>query len=535
MVRIAALFLVIATLQPRVNAQGLGSLLTGNKQAAPTASTAVEDALKRTTPRSSVYAFLRACHDGNYNIAAQYLDLRRLRPAERSIEGPELARQLSELLNQNAHFEVGRLSNDPQGNINDNLPPLTDTLATFELNQQTIPLLLDRVSLDNLNVWLVNSQSVERIPELTSLVTESPFEKKLPKSLVSIKLLATPLWIWIALILIALVLSAVSRFLTRIVIGLLGAAGRRLPNSFHLHRLEAFAEPVRLLLSLAVFRALMEVVTPSALLRDFLLKLLTLLFAFGVASFVMRIVDIIADTFINRLSSRERVLSSSLIPLTVRLVKIFIFCIGLLFVFSEWGYNTNTILAGVGVGGLAVALAAQKTIENLFGGLSILLDHPVLVGDTCSFGGQTGTVEDIGLRSTRVRTPNRTVVTIPNSVFSTMTLENFTKRDRLWFHPTLSLRRDTTTEQISQMMEAVTKVLQDHPQVSIGGYPLRFTTITNSSFDLEVFAYVESPDFDVYLRVQTELLLQIIEAANKLKVGLTVPFQENYNIAKDPG
>src|SRR5581483_3445387 len=164
-----------------------------------------------------------------------------------------------------------------------------------------------------------------------------------------------------------------------------------------------------------------------------------------------------------------RAISYSVFPLFVRFAKICLFCIAVLVTLEQWGYNTNTILAGLGVGGLAVALAAQKTLENLFGGISVISDRPVLVGDFCQFGGQAGTVEDIGLRSTRIRTLDRTVVTIPNAQFSTMTLENFSKRDRVWFHPTLHLRRNTKPEQIREMMDAVTKILQEHAMVDASG------------------------------------------------------------------
>lgn len=194
---------------------------------------------------------------------------------------------------------------------------------------------------------------------------------------------------------------------------------------------------------------------------------------------------------------------------------------------SYWGYNTTTILAGVGVGGLAVALAAQKTIENLFGGISVITDRPVLVGDFCQFGGQVGTVEDIGLRSTRIRTLDRTVVTVPNSSFSTMTLENFSKRDRIWFHPTLHLHRDTHPEQIQQLMDAVAQILRDNPQVDASGVPLRFTKITAESFNIEVFSYVLTPDYNEFLEIQSQLLLKILEAASKLDVRFAVPFQES--------
>ena len=135
-------------------------------------------------------------------------------------------------------------------------------------------------------------------------------------------------------------------------------------------------EPLRLLLSVSVFRAVIELIAPSALLRDYLIRLLTLLFVLGAAALVMRIVDALSDRILTSMDAKERAFSYSILPLGVRFAKICIFCLGLLFVLSAWGFNTNAILAGVGVGGLAVALAAQKTIENLFGGVSVISDRP---------------------------------------------------------------------------------------------------------------------------------------------------------------
>ena len=120
-----------------------------------------------------------------------------------------------------------------------------------------------------------------------------------------------------------------------------------------------------------------------------------------------------------------------MVPLARRTLKVFVALVALLAVVQNLGFNVTGILAGLGIGGLAVALAAQKSIENLFGGLSLIADQPVRVGDICRFGSQQGTVEDIGLRSTRVRTLDRTVVTIPNADFATMQIENFGTRDRM--------------------------------------------------------------------------------------------------------
>lgn len=512
-----------------MSAQALSSLLSGSKE--NNAAHSENDPLRRTSPRSSIYNFLEACHENNLQLASQYLDLRKIRAEERTTQGPELARELGELLDRDPQFEVNHLSSEPEGDVGDGLAPEIDNLETFRWDGQNVTLQMERVTRQDTHVWLVSADSVARIPQLASQAAESPVEKRLPQSLVETKLIGTPIWIWLALVLIALILSLLSRLLSRIVIALVRPATKRYAKSIQPYRLNTFVEPLRLLISIAVFRACMEAVAPSALLRDYILNLLALLFVLGAASLVMRFVDVISDQVTSRLDARQQALSYSVIPLFVRIIKICIFCLAVVVVLSQWGYSTNTILAGVGVGGLAIALAAQKTIENLFGSISIISDRPVLVGDFCQFGTQSGTVEDIGLRSTRIRTLDRTVVTIPNSVFSTMTLENFSRRDRMWFHPTLHLRRDTQPEQISEMMETVAKILQEHPMVDASGLPLRFTSITNQSFALEIFAYVLTADSNEYLKIQTQLLLRILEAANTLKVRFAVPLQESITVA----
>jgi MscS family membrane protein len=524
-------FALILTAVPGMHAQSLGSLLGGSKTAVPAAPS---DPLKRTTPRSSMYNFLEACHAERYAQAARYLDLRRLPVSDRASEGADLAKELADLLDRDPQFELGQMSDSAAGNMADGLAADLEPLITVSVNGEPVPLYLQRVMQQNVNVWLVSADSVLKLPQMTDLEQETPFEKKLPPVLVKTTLLGTPFWIWIVLVLAGLLLSLLSRMLSKLVIAIVVPLARRYAKSLQSYRIESFTEPLRLLLSIAVFRALLEFVAPSALLRDYLLKLLVVLFAFGVASFLMRIVDVILDQIQSRLNARERALTYSVLPLGMRVLKISIFCVAVLFTLSGWGYNTNTILAGLGVGGLAVALAAQKTIENFFGGIEVITDRPVLVGDFFKFGGQVGTVEDIGLRSTRIRTLDRTLVTIPNSQFSTMTLENYSRRDRMWFHPTLHLRRDTTATQVRAMMEKLTAILGEHPMVSIGGVPLRFTQIDDQSLNLEIFAYVMSDDFDEFLKVQSELLLRFLEAGTELGVGFAVPLTESVNLNIPP-
>jgi len=267
-------------------------------------------------------------------------------------------------------------------------------------------------------------------------------------------------------------------------------------------------------------------------LRDYLIRLLELLSTFGLAALAMRIIDLASIQIQNRSAAGHTF--SSVLPLGMRVVRIGIFLIAALMVLAAWGYNTNAILAGLGVGGLAVALAAQKTIENLFGAVALISDRPVLVGDFCQFGSQTGTVEYIGLRSTRLRTTDRTMVTIPNSNFSTMVIENFSRRDRIWLHPTLRLRRDTVPAKVSEMMDATAAILSNHPLVQPDAVPVRFTKITDYALEMEIFAYVATVDFNEYLKVQTDVLLQLLEASQRHGVGLAVPLNESFSVNQTP-
>ncbi len=509
-------------------AQTLTGLL-GNNTPASTLHAPV-DPLNRTTPQSAILNFLETCHAERYAVAARYLDLSKIPAEQRRTQGPELARQLAGILDKEPRFEVDQLSDNAAGDLNDGLAPDMETLLKLNTNEEPSSLFLQRIQQQGIAVWVVSSDSVTHISDLDAIESSSDIEKRMPKFLVRHKIMGTALWAWISLILLTVALFWLSHLLSRLFLVIFTPVIERFAKSLQSYRLQTLTDPLRLLISLAVFRALMELVTPSALLRDYLIKLLAFLFTIGLAALVMRIVDLASTQVLNRLAPSERALSYSVLPLGLRVIRIGIFLIAALLILASWGYNTNAILAGLGVGGLAVALAAQKTIENLFGAIALITDRPVLVGDFCQFGTQTGTVEDIGLRSTRIRTNDRTMVTIPNSSFSTMTIENFSRRDRIWFHPTLRLRRDTSPGKVSEMMEAVTEILSGHPMVQAAGVPIRFTKITDYSLDLEIFAYVATANLDEYLKVQSALLLKFLEASQQHGVGFAVPIAESVTI-----
>jgi MscS family membrane protein len=496
----------------------VGVLLAGFLSAQPQAPE-VKDPLGRTTPQDSVFEFLEACHSGDYTKAMRYLDLRRMSAADRAKEGPVLAQQLEDLLDSPS-FDITSLSREPDGDQSDGLSANSEHLAAFQVAGQTIDLELEHVQLrTGLRAWMVSEDSVAQIPNAHQVVGETPFEKRLPQTLVTHELLETPVWRWIALLgLTAIIWMAAGVFSLVLV--------RAIHRLVEAPRLRG---PLRLALSSAGLRAAMELASPATIPRTFIERALTMVFFLALAAIGAVVVDLGADRWHRSLDPRAQAMGYSVLPLGRQILKLGLFLIAILGVFTTWGYNTTTILAGLGVGGLAVALAAQKTIENLFGGISVIGDRPVLVGDVCRFGDRVGEVMHIGLRSTRIRTPDRTIISIPNAQFSSMELENISGRDKIWFHQTLSLRRDTTSEQLLEVLSSINGVLAGHPNIQTGKIPVRFIGVGPFSLDVEADAYVTTADYDEFIATRQELLIQMLQAVEHAGTGLAVPIQETFD------
>ncbi|HEV8040488.1 MAG TPA: mechanosensitive ion channel family protein [Bryobacteraceae bacterium] len=498
-------------------------ILLGAPQQSSSAPSQAKDPLDRESPQGSVFAFLEAVRTHDYTRAARYLDLRKLPPAKRWKEGPDLARQLGQILNRDSQFDVAELSRDPGDEHTDR-----ERVDSFAVNGQNVDLELQRVTLRNkLSIWVFSSGSVERIPRLAQITSDSPVEKYLPQALVAWTFLDTSLWRWIALVMLGVLVAGLAKLLCPLALRMVRPVLKRIWRQADWSELDGFVAPVQLLLAAAVFRIGMEWIDPSALVRPLLERGLSLLFFLGFAWLFMRTVDVIIRRLNVFLRSKHRSFSYSVLPLAARVLKITILLLMIAALLSSWGYNTTTIVAGLGVGGIAIALAAQKTIENFFGGVAVVSDRPVAVGDFCKFGDRTGTVEDIGLRSTRIRTLDRTLVTVPNGQFSSMTLENFGRRDKMLFHFVLNVRRDTQPDQVRELLESIAKILAENPKLETGALPVRFVGVGTYSLDLEIFIYVLTKDGDEFMRIQQDLYLRILDAVEAAGTALALPTQAN--------
>ena len=186
---------------------------------------------------------------------------------------------------------------------------------------------------------------------------------------------------------------------------------------------------------------------------------------------------------------------------------------------SRIGIPVAPLVAGLGAGGLAIALAVRPTLENVIGGLTLFADRPVRVGDFCRYGDAFGTVEQIGLRSTRIRTVEQSLVTVPNSVFSQMHLDNLTERHTRLFQTVLHIRHETTPEQMRILLARLREFLIADPMVVPESSHVRFVGYGANSKDIEVFAYLRCEDEHAFLAVREEMLLRIEEVIQQLGSG----------------
>jgi MscS family membrane protein len=488
-----------------------------------TASKPSPDALGRLTPRSSVTGFLQMCSRHDYQRAAAYLDLREIPRNRRAQLGPELARDLESILNADSHFNVLSLSQDPQGSLSDDPNPEIEHVASITRDGETFILELEHVQQapDQPQIWLFDPATVAALPQLISTQTGSGLASYLPGFLTSIYFLETPLWKWIALLIVAIVLIVAFRLVVRIMLFLLTRFETRLKHPARWLWIQAVLEPWIVFFFSLIFGIIEQFINPSAVSRLYISRAILLAIVAAFAWGFINLVDLFLLRIDRTLDPRQRIALHSLIYLGRRTAKVVIAVLATIVVLNNWGYQLTTIIAGLGVGGIAVALAAQSTIANVFGGVSVIGDRPVMVGDYGNFGGLLGTVEDIGMRSTRIRTPQRTLVSIPNSSFATMNLENYSVRDKILFNPTLQIKRTTPKDQIRHLIVELEEMLKKNNKIEVGRSPVRVNHLSSNSFHLEIFAYVLTVDTDEFNRIQAELFLAIDDVLNSLGIELT--------------
>jgi MscS family membrane protein len=343
-------------------------------------------------------------------------------------------------------------------------------------------------------------------------------------------------WQWLALPVLLFIAWVAGVLLTRLTRAVLRRITSRTATSWDDALLERIAGPLTLIWAMAVaYLAL-----PSLRLQPDVLALLHRWFQAGllVVFFwtLARSVDVAREMLGHSTWMRNRPTRHSLLQLGARIGKVCLFCVAVVTLLSELGYPVASLVAGLGIGGLAVALAAQKTLENLFGAVAIGADQPFREGDFVRAGDVLGTVEAIGLRSTRFRTLERTLITIPNGKLAEMRLESFSARDRLRFFCVLRLVYGTSSAQLQAVLEGCERVLRAQPKLWPEGVSLRLAELAESSLNVEVSAMFQTSDADEFAILREKILMEFINAVNQAGSAFAFPTRTLHLPSKDvPG
>jgi MscS family membrane protein len=258
----------------------------------------------------------------------------------------------------------------------------------------------------------------------------------------------------------------------------------------------------------------------------FALKVLNAAKPFIITIVFYKIVDIVSVYFSKLAEKTESTLDDQLVPLLRKTLKAFVVIVGTLFVLKE-GLEVDIVplLTGLSIGGLAFALAAQDTIKNFFGSIMIFIDKPFQVGDWITSGDVDGTVEEVGFRSTRVRTFRNSVMYIPNGKIADATIDNHGLRHFRRFYTTLTITYDTPHQLIEVFVQGLRQIVEDHPYTRKNVYNIYFNNLSSYSQDIMFYIFFEVPNWTEELRCRHEILVSIVSLANSLGVRFAFPTQ----------
>jgi MscS family membrane protein len=373
-------------------------------------------------------------------------------------------------------------------------------------------------------VWLFARSTLERIPDVHNEIDLVPIDRYLPGFL-TVRIAGIRLFEWLLLI---VVLPIGYRLL-----GVLGWAVNKSVTPYLQRRFHIWDGPITNHFPGALRLIVVAIVIRTAS-SSFELPLMERQF-WAVTSFFLGICGLVwSATLLNAFGERYiyRHLNASrlgesvaLLRLGRRVADVLVYAAAFLIVLWRFGFDVTAVLAGLGIGGIAVALAAQKTLENFIGGVSLVFDKAVRVGDFLKLGETMGTVDEIGLRSTRIRTLDRTMVTVPNGQIAAATIETFSDRDKFWFHHFVGLEYDTTSEQMRAVIDSVRDLLIRQPGVDLDSVRVRFLRLGAFSLDIELFAYVYAHDWTAFLEIQEKLLLRVMEIIERAGTAIAFPSQ----------
>jgi len=489
------------------------------------------DLLGRENPRSAVMGLLKCIQEGNYGTAALYLQA-----SSGQEDVPQLVKELK-ALRPKLRGNPNLLTDDPEGVVESGLPPGQVRAGIWKVGDKTVPVILVRVDDPAAGkIWLISKESVAAVPELYAQLQQSSpslAERFIPSTLTQRQVFGMSLAQWLAWLLSI----PLSWLLARLLATLFSVPSRiwcRLrKRPFTSVWKTRVGLVLKCMIAISIHAFCVHLLAPPLLYSIYYYRLLAVLL---VGCFLW-LVSTIADRGYQHVANRMRAQKTggeSLIMLMQRLNHILLLLIAIFAALAITGVNVKTTLAGLGIGGLAIALAAQKSLENLIGGISLLMDKAIRVGDFCKIGDQMGIVEDIGLRSLKMRTLDQTLTVVPNGSLAQMQFQNLARRTKLLINQTFSLRIETSAEQLRSVLAGVQNMLEQHPAIEPKSCRLRVASFAGASFQMELFAYAKTGDGAEFTLIRQDVLLKIAEIVEASGTKLAAPTQLAY-LSPDKG
>jgi len=522
------LFLLLVFAAPAL-AQIPGLTTPQPAAAAPAASAIPPDPLGRETPRGALLGFIKEAQEERYARAVEYFQPSTSRRRRSEQDDEELAAQLLTILNQKFAGALELTSRDPLGRLDDGLLADQEKIVGGLGASDKFPIQLVRVENEQgRKLWYFSRATLDRVPEMYDSLTFPGIEKQIPQTLVTHRFLFMPLWQWLALVIFLPVALLGGRLITMVSAFVINQS-RKARSKPPLAPQRFFeVDPITLTIAIVSHYIFVGYIGTSLLYRLYYRHIVWIFLAFDFYWILTRITRAISARIGASFTKRGMLAERSIVSLVRRFTEVSIFLLVTLLVLRSLGVDVSTALAGVGIGGLALGLGAQKTFENMFGGVSILFDKVVQVGDPCSINNQAGVVEDIGLRSTRLRTGERTLLSIPNGIMASAVLENLRFRDKFLCQQTIRLRYDLSPDHVRYVLGRIQDLLIEDPKVEDSSARVRLLRFAEYALEVEIYCYILEPEFTAYLGTQEQLLLKILDTIEKAGAVVALPTQTTF-------
>lgn len=487
------------------------------------AALSVMTVVDSASPRVAARHFLQAARAAKYAKAAEWMDLRAPGVAER---GAELAARLRAVLDRRLWLDLEKISPLATGDLNDGLPAHLEHLGEIVGSVGLpIPIRLARIPYGETTRWVFSAETVERVDALYNELPDNWIREHLPAPLLTVGPFDLLWWQWIALLALIPLSGFIGLLLGRPTRAVLRRLVSRTSTNFDDALVQASRGPMILVWSVAASRVVLGWLALSPPAQQTVVNLQSALVVIALFWMVLRAIRVFQEMLPQEKWTESYPALRSLIPLGARIARLLVVAIAVLTTISAFGYPIATILAGLGIGGIAVALGAQKSLEHFFGSISIGVDQPFRVGDWVSVSGVDGAIESIGLRSTRIRTMDRTLVTIPNGKLAEAQSENFGARERIRLKAVVGLEYGTDVATMRKVRDEIEALLIAHPKTWPDRVQVRFFNFGAYSLDIELFCWIQTTAIDEFRGIREELFLGIMEIVERNGASFAFPTQ----------